>query len=132
MSDKSVATRLAIKPGHAVRVMGAPPQFSKVLGRLPATARITQSGPADRMVLFVSDAKELDRTVKEAMAATRPDGALWIAYPKLTSGKSDLSRQTIHDKFRLLGWKPVGVIAIDDVWTAIRGRPATEAERRRI
>lgn len=132
MSDKSLATRLAIKPGQTVHLMRAPPQFSKALGRLPAGAQIVEKKAADRVIVFAGTAEELDEILPDAMAATQSDGALWVAYPKIASGKSDLSRQAVHDKMRLAGWKPVAQIAVDDVWSAIRGRPASAAERRRI
>ena len=80
---------------------------------------------ADRVVLFAANHSELDRLLPEAIAITKPDGALWVAYPKLASGKSDLSRQAVHDATRLAGWTPVAQISMDDVWSAIRARPAT-------
>ena len=83
-------------------------------------------------MLFAASQTELDRYLPEAIKATQSDGALWVAYPKIASGKSDLSRQVVHDAIRLAGWKPVAQISMDDVWSAIRARPATESERRKI
>ncbi|MGB8132351.1 MAG: hypothetical protein WCG81_21365, partial [Candidatus Angelobacter sp.] len=109
-------------------------QYPGVLGRLPAGAHLARKpeAPADRVVLFASNQAELDRYLPQAMKVTKPDGALWVAYPKIASGKSDLSRQVVHDATRLAGWKPVAQISMDDVWSAIRARPATDSERRKI
>ena len=130
-SSKSVATRLAIHPGHSVYVVNAP--AAEILGRLPAGVHLARKGevPADRVVLFAANRKELDRLLPEAMAVTKPDGALWVAYPKLASGRSDLSRQVVHDATRLAGWKSVAQISVDDVWSAIRTRAKTAAERKK-
>jgi hypothetical protein len=133
-SSKSVATRLAIRPGHSVYAVNPPAQYPGLLGRLPAGAHLAgkAEAPADRVVLFAANQAQLDRYLPEAMKVTKPDGALWVAYPKIASGKSDLSRQVVHDATRLAGWKPVAQISMDDVWSAIRARPATDSERRKI
>ena len=113
-----------VTTGTAVRIMtGAP---------LPAGATVVKTKkdlPADRVVMFASSKSELDRLLPDAIAATKPDGALWVAYPIKQAGRSDLSREIVHNEMRLAGWKPVAQIAIDDVWSAIRARPATESER---
>jgi hypothetical protein len=132
-STKSVATRLAIQPGHSIHVVNAPADHKKLLGQLPAGARLVDARglPADRVVLFTSTRSELDKLLPRAIEATGPDGALWVAYPK--HKQSDLSRQVVHDELRLAGWKPVSQISVDDdVWSAIRARPATAAERKRV
>jgi hypothetical protein len=139
MSTKSVATRLAIQPGHSIHVVNGPADHKQLLGQLPAGARLVDARglPADRVVLFTSTRSELDKLLPKAIGATAPDGALWVAYPKqgpkLKSKQSDLSRQVVHDEIRLAGWKPVSQISVDDdVWSAIRARPASAAERKRV
>jgi hypothetical protein len=122
-SSKSVATRLAIRPGHSVYAVNPPDHFPEILGRLPAGVHLaTKKTVADRVVLFAANHAELDRLLPQAIAVTKPDGALWVAYPKIASGKSDLSRQAVHDATRLAGWKSVSQISMDDVWSAIRTR----------
>jgi predicted CoA-binding protein len=124
-STKSVAARLAVRPGHSVYVVNPPARYTEILGRLPAGAHLAGKNqrPADRVVLFAGNHAELESHLPEAIAATDPDGALWVAYPKIASGKSDLSRQDVHDAIRLAGWKPVSQISMDDTWSAIRARP---------
>lgn len=64
------------------------------------------------------------------MKAVKPGGVLWVSYPKVTAGGHDLSRQVVHNDLTTSGWKPVAQIAVDEVWSAIRARPATGADRR--
>jgi len=131
-SKKSLATRLAIQPAHSVRLMNEPKNAVALIGRLPVGAKLVGRGDADRVILFASSVKELDKLLPAAFDSTKPDGALWVAYPKTETKLSDISRQDVHDKLRLEGWKPVAVVSMDDVWTAIRARPATRAERQKI
>jgi hypothetical protein len=134
-SIKSVATRLAIRPGDTICVLNAPGPLAKLLrAQLPPGAQIVKNdaAPVERVVVFAANSAELENLLPAAIAATKPNGALWVAYPKIASGRSDLSRQIIHDNLHLSGWKPVAQISVDDVWSAVRARPATEAERRRV
>lgn len=131
-SKKSLATRLAIQPAHSVRLMNEPKNAAALIGRLPVGAKLVGRGDADRVIFFANSVKELDKLLPAALDATNPDGALWVAYPKTETKLSDISRQDVHDKLRLEGWKPVAVVSIDDVWTAIRARPATKAELQKI
>jgi hypothetical protein len=98
--------------------MRAPEQG--ILGPLPSGVQLVKSGAADVVVFFAHDQSDLKTHLPEAMKAAKD--SLWIAYPKIASGKADLSRQVVHDGFRLAGWSPVAQISIDDTWSAIRGR----------
>jgi len=51
---------------------------------------------------------------------------MWIAYPK--AGKSDLKRDTIPPHLTLRDMIPIGQVAIDDVWSALRFRPRKPGE----
>jgi hypothetical protein len=121
-SNKSVAERLFIKPGHSVRLLHAPTDTDELLGHLPNGVRLVHSGEADVTVFFAQSTRELNANLNDALKAARQN--LWIAYPKIDSSKSDLSRQIVHDAFARSGWKPVSQISVDDTWSAIRGRPA--------
>jgi hypothetical protein len=134
VSKKRLATRLVVRPSHTVHLINPPAQYKDVLGQLPSGARLVDHTelPADRVQVFASSKAELRRLLPAAMIATKLGGALWVSYPKTASGLSDLSRQVVHDELRLAGWKPVAQIAVDEVWSAIRSRPATEEERDKI
>jgi len=64
-----------------------------------------------------------------AIKAVRPDGLLWIAYPKggATRGATDLpatpwwtKRDVLGEITGEAGYKPVAFVNIDDDWTALR------------
>ncbi|MGH3829122.1 MAG: hypothetical protein ACRDRS_01510 [Pseudonocardiaceae bacterium] len=133
MSAKGVATRLLIKPGYAVFPISAPKNYEEILGQLPPAARIVTNEselPADLVHVFAGTRAQLAGLLPAAMKAVRPGGMLWVSYPKVTVGGHDLSRQVVHNDLHTSRWKPVSQIALDDVWSAIRARPATDAERK--
>ena len=82
------------------------------------------------MHLFVRTRAELAREAPRAINAVRPDGVLWISYPKKSAaGSSDLSRNVLWKDLAPLGWGPVSQVSLDDTWSAMRFRPEASIKR---
>lgn len=81
---------------------------------------------AKALLLFLKDADELRAKVAPAVAAARRDAITYIAYPKAGQLGTDLSRDSLWAMLQDQGIKPVRQVAIDDVWSALRFRPADE------
>jgi hypothetical protein len=79
---------------------------------------------ADLVLVFVADGEELARrTATVASAAAR--GALtWIAYPKAGQLGTDLNRDRVRTSVAEHGLDTVRQVALDDVWSALRLKPA--------
>lgn len=124
MSDKTLAARLQVKPGHRLRLVNPPEGYLDVLGALPTGAQlVADREPADVIQAFFGSQRELVAGLPATLAAAG-ETVLWICYPKADSGISDLSRQAVHNAIRLNGWKPVAQINVNPAWSAIRARPA--------
>ena len=82
---------------------------------------------ADAVLLFVnnlSEAQVLAPGAVATVAPAKPEGILWIAYPKGGSGiKTDVNRDKLWPVVQDSGWRPMRQIALDDVWSAMRFRP---------
>ena len=88
-----LAKKLHLKPGMWVAVVNAPDGFARTLGKLPAGVKQESSlkRDLDLVMLFVSTQKALKAQWPKAIAALKADGALWVSYPKKSSGiESDL------------------------------------------
>ena len=125
MSDKSLAARLQVKPGHSLRLVNPPEGYRDVIGALPTGARFVEAGEQAGVVqAFFSSQSQLSAQLPATLAEA--DGAvLWICYPKTDAKVSDLSRQSVHNAIRLNGWVPVAQVNVDRTWSAIRARPAS-------
>jgi len=94
-----LAGKLLIKPGSRVALLNAPDGYPERLRPLPGGARLVElasGGDLDAVQVFVHDAAELRRLGPEAIAAVKPDGLLWVCYPK--GGRkagTDLSRDVL-------------------------------------
>lgn len=123
---KTTAERLLIKPGARVRIVGDEPDASDRLGPLPAGSTLVAGGVADAVILFARSSDAVTRHLPEAALAAGPDGLLWLAYPKGTSGvKTDLGRDTLTPLTnRVAGLTGVTLVSIDATWSAMRLRPS--------
>lgn len=119
MSDEELLRKLQYKLGQRMLVINAPPGYLNRLAGLGVDTR--PSGKFDFVHLFVRDSDQLNRDWPVAFAALKPEGVLWVAYPKLSSGiKSDLTRDTGWSPVFAAGFQGVRQIAIDDTWSALR------------
>jgi hypothetical protein len=113
----SLASKLQIKPERSVAVVNAPGDVDLgVGGAQPATA--------DAVILFVRNKSELVNKRDPVVNAARDDRLAWVAYPKAGQLGTDLNRDVLRESLAADGIQPVRQIAIDDVWSALRFRPA--------
>lgn len=131
MAEKSLATKLLLKPGQRVAVVNAPEGYVKGLGPLPDGVHVSEApeGSYDLVQLFVQSKADADRYAQAAIAATKPGGILWVSYPKKSGAiKTDISRDNGWEAFFATGWRPVTQIALDETWSALRFRPTEDVK----
>ena len=114
-----VATKLQIKPDQSIALIAVPEDVD-----LGVVADEADAATADAVVVFVTSKHELDDRAGPALDAARRDAVAWIAYPKGGQLGTDLNRDTLWQSLAGRGVRPVRQIAIDDVWSALRFRPA--------
>ncbi|HKS69061.1 MAG TPA: hypothetical protein VJQ45_01480 [Ktedonobacterales bacterium] len=131
MPDTPLAKKLRILPGSRVLILGAPQGFAQTLDPLPegTTIAARPDGTYDIVLAFAGDSAQLAAVRDAAIAATKPGGALWFAYPKKSTGKGDLQRESVWELVRPTGWGPVAQIALDETWSALRFKPEREITR---
>ena len=115
-----VSAKLQIKPGQRVAIIGAPDDAAPIAGEGAAGTPET----ADVVVAFVRSKAELATVAGPAIEAARNDKLAWIAYPKEGKLGTDLNRDLLSAALAAEGVQPVRQIAIDEVWSALRFRPA--------
>jgi hypothetical protein len=130
-----MAKKLRLAAGHRVAVLNAPAGYLALLSPGPAdvSTQVQPSQAYDVVQLFVNSADELRRLGPGAIRGVKPDGLLWITYPKggQTRGVSDLpatpwwtQRDVLGEITSMTGYKPVAFIAIDEKYTALRFKRA--------
>jgi hypothetical protein len=120
-ADVDLAAKLQIKPGMQVSILGTGPDRPDLSGLARPTDAPAEAGA---VIAFVTRAAELTEVAAPAIAAARQDRLAWIAYPKAGQLGTDVNRDTLAKAVRELGVQPVRQVALDDVWSALRFRPA--------
>ncbi len=137
----SMAKKLRFAPEHHVVVLNAPNGYVAQLRPGPADIK-TELGPNneeyDAVLLFVKNVDELRRLGPAAIHAAKPNGLLWITYPKGGAGRAQgasdqskdatdlpatpmwVQRDVLGEITSQTGYKAVAFVAIDESWTALR------------
>jgi hypothetical protein len=106
-----LSAKLQIKPGQRIAVVAGPGEAPSAAAeglKTGDTAKV-----ADVIVAFVRTREELDTVAVPAIEGARGN--------KLgTDLNRDILRQTLADR----GIQPVRQVSIDEVWSALRFRPA--------
>ena len=123
-SGTPLPKKLGIKPGSRVAVLSAPDRFvESTLAPLPdqVELRSRARGPLDVVLFFTKRRAVLERRFDTLVGALDRAGALWVAWPKGTSGvPTDLTENVIRDIALPKGLVDTKVAAIDDVWSGLK------------
>jgi len=134
MTNRPLTERLNLTGQLRALIMNAPKGYRTLLGPLPPdiTVNTKPSGKYDFVHLFVNNREELARLGPDAMKAVKPMAIFWISYPKKTAKTdTDISRDEGWEIVTDAGFESVAQVAVDDVWSALRFRPAAEVGKRR-
>jgi hypothetical protein len=122
MSDKSVGQKAHIKAGTTIAVINEVPGVVESLG-LPQGVTFVEPGAAQLVFVFVRERSELETVMRPAAGALAGDAVMWAFFRKGSSGAGrDMSRNDVWDVADSLGMRPLGLLSIDETWTAFRLR----------
>ncbi len=126
MNKSALFKKLRLDPEKKILVINAPPAYGKILEELDfdTTFADQDKGTYDFVQVFATSQDELVELVSRAFGAGKYDCMFWACYPK-GSGKirSDIKRDTVWSAMSCTGIRPVTQVAIDETWSAMRGRP---------
>ena len=125
-SGTPLPKKLGIKPGHRIRLIGAPKGFGDTLGALPQPVDVVSpddegASPLD-LVLFFTDSADVLRARFDGLAASlAAAGMLWVAWPKKASKvPTDLTEDVVRRIALERGMVDVKVCAIDATWSGLK------------
>lgn len=127
MTDRTVAAKARIKPGTTIAVLNRVPGVVESLG-LPEGVAFVEPADARLVFLFVSTCAELEAQMPPAVAALAPNAAIRVFFRKGSKAAGlDMNRDSVWAIAERLGMRPLGLVGIDDSWSAFRLRPAEGA-----
>jgi hypothetical protein len=116
-----LAAKLQLKPGQPVAIVNAPEDAALELADNPIAAGPGQAGA---VIVYCANQAELERLRDDFVPPARRDALTWVAYPKARQLDTDLTRDVLARLVQAQGVQPVRQISLDDVWSALRLRPA--------
>ena len=122
-SSRSLVDKLGIKPRTRIAILNPPRGFRATLGKLPAGVRVASrvSGTYPFIHFFTRDRAVLENEIPRLLGALTPDGALWISWPKKSSGVvTDITEDVVRAVALPTGLVDVKVAAVDDVWSGLK------------
>jgi len=128
-----VARKLGMNPGMRALIIGPPPGYLKLLAPLPDSLTVSSrsGGMYPFVQVFATRLSEVSRFAQRLSRHAAPNALVWISYPKKTSTlKGNLNRDVIRNAMSGTGWRAVSIVAIDEVWSALRFRPAGQVGSR--
>jgi hypothetical protein len=122
-SGRSLVDKLGIKPGMRIAIVGAPSGFRATLGALPDGVAVTPRahGVLPFIHFFTKRRSLLERRFPALKRALAQDGALWVSWPKKSSGvATDLTEDGVRAVALTGGLVDVKVCAVDEVWSGLK------------
>jgi hypothetical protein len=120
MTEKTVVDKMFLKNAKSIAVLNGAAHPGMV-SQLPANLIDNGSGPADVVVMFALNQKQLDEYLPLASERLGDKGSLWIGYLKQTASKAtDIDRDTIKATAQQQGITAVAIISVDGDWSALR------------
>ena len=115
--------KLGIRPGFRVRTTSAPPDYADLISPVPADVTISLSirSKIDLWHFFTRSRSELKSALPRMMRGIRPEAAIWVSWPKKSSGvATTVDGDTIRELALPLGLVDIKVCAVDDTWSALK------------
>ena len=124
-SGTPLPQKLGIKPGHRVAAIRAPrsahPTIALLASVAPVQLKLAGKDPYDVILLFTDAEVDLAADFSRAAARLKPEGGLWVAWPKKSSGvQTDLTENVVRDIGLANGLVDNKVCAIDETWSGLR------------
>lgn len=125
MTTKTVADKLLIKPNTTVWTSHR--DRLDLIGPLPAGVSVADSPVQASVALAFADNAAAIRDILSAHGDQLHEAnTIWVAYPK--GNRADINRDSLWPILAEHGLRPIGQVAVDDVWSALRFRPLQEGE----
>ena len=122
-SGTPLPKKLGIREGSRICYVNQPSDFERTVGELPdgVEVRSRARGSLDVVVWFVTARRELEARLAALRRAIEPAGALWVAWPKRSSGvATDMTEDVVREVALPTGLVDNKVCAIDETWSGLR------------
>jgi len=120
-SGTPLVQKLGIKPGFKIKTVSEPDGYWDWISPLPGDVVSTAKSGLDFAHLFVTSKKKYETEVLKLREKLKPDGMIWISWPKKASKvETDLDENIIRDFALKNKLVDVKVCAVNEVWSGLK------------
>jgi hypothetical protein len=127
-SGKSLPEKLGYRAGQTVAFVALPPHLQELAAAVPFANVVlaewhTDLTPRsfDLIHAFTTRKAELDARLGALQAALKPDGTIWISWPKKAAKvPTDVTEDRVREAALALDLVDVKVAAVDAVWSGLK------------
>ncbi len=126
MSAENIFKKLRLDSDKQLLIVNAPESYLSLLAGFNYDTEPKAEEIYDFVQVFAVQQAKLETLMQSVSKAGKFDCVFWACYPKGTGKiKSDIKRETVWTAFDLIGLQAVSQVAIDETWSALRGRPVS-------
>jgi hypothetical protein len=122
-SGTPLVKKLGVKEGMTFHGINLPGNYFDLIGELPPDVKIVKrpQGQLDFVHVFSKETAELEALLPKCLGRLRPDGTIWVSWPKKASKvPTDITEDVIRKVALPLGLVDVKVCAVDEVWSGLK------------
>lgn len=122
-SGTPLARKLGIAAGSKIVIRHAPDDYEQLVAPLPPDVLV--SGKAtkttDMVHVFVVDGSVLERELVSLRNTIKPDGVVWVSWPKKASKvPTNITEDTIREVCLPLGFVDIKICAVSSIWSGLK------------
>jgi hypothetical protein len=122
-SGSPLAGKLGIRAAHRVLLVDAPRDYKALLGPVSQEVQFVRRADAsvDVAHVFTTRREVLSQQLEALRRSLGPAAALWISWPKKTSGvATTVTQDTIRELALPLGFVDIKVCAVTATWSGLK------------
>lgn len=122
-SGTPLAKKLGIKSKAYVRLINAPGHYMQLFTDMPADVYFIGDEDVKNDVIhfFTKNHNELLDLLPNLKEQIKPDGMIWVSWPKKASKvTADITEDKIRDFALSIGLVDIKVCAVDEIWSGLK------------
>jgi hypothetical protein len=128
-SNKPLPDKLGYKAGQSAAFIALPAELSELTNAVAFDAVVRKArwnaklaaGAYDLIHAFTTKKAELDGSLGALQRALRPDGMIWVSWPKRAAKvATDVTEDRVREAALRLDLVDVKVAAVDAVWSGLK------------
>jgi len=120
-SGTPLPKKLGLRPGYRVAFVDLPSEVKAELQQDLSRCQLTKDGRLDFAMIFTRHEAGLRKQLAGFAKQLAPSGALWVSWPKKSSGvPSDLDENVVRTIGLDAGLVDIKVCAVTSVWSGLK------------